>query len=785
MDHPPPPPALHQAAPVGRPAWLDSGELIRGGEDAWPAATAADLARLRERLGRNNSQLLPALENADAGWRIHRGDITLERPLSNRHALIVEGSLRTPAYDDNAGRSTGALIVTGNLALEHAICWGDTHVGGDLRATGLVYAYYNDHPFEVEGTVAARALLAFDKSARYTLANTGGIELDSDQIDETGMRDRALREFAPLPVARALDDDPDLTTFLPEFDACCALIRQGAPVFRPSPAKPDLAERLAPVLAEEIDSATLTNLLGTDPLMDLLAAARPELSRTAQERLLATGDPDVLTRLAANAKAHPEVLAAIAARVSGSAANAAANPAAPASLLAQLAASPSVETRLGLVARRRLPAPLLAQLATDPQVSVRLALAENHGSFLAAAEADRLAADANPEVRTAMANSRGVLSATRLRALASDSERPVRIAVARSLAEQATTTCEPWIEPGEIQALAVLLVRSEPPVMDAFPALPVAEQETLIEGFIAKFGAEPTYRQVASTVVSEARMSVVLEGGDVEAITRLAENPRLPVALQRRLIAWAGRAPAPKPVDPRDLASGRANVEDVLASMEGPAKAVEKLLENPCLSPSMLPDLARLCVAARGRPSYCDEFARRDHLPADLLDLLEPVLESWPLCVLHQTQATRGQVNRALPRWQDGREAEPLRRELRNLEKRPDPDWWTALSRSPHRELRLAAAVNVHTPVEALLRLAEDADEDVRGSLLAHHAQPPAPAIEAAFASRAPRLLGALAHNSALPESTHRRLRDLAREMDEPSLQDSAAVQLRIHRLAR
>ena len=138
-------------------------------------------------------------------WQLYEGDLEIAGSLDLDAMLVVTGRLRIAGSLDG-GHGSGHLIVLGDLDAEHVVSWGALQVGGDLNARGLVYAYYNDFSFGVQGKVNAAGLVVYDKFHGYTAGALGfdlGDGSASDVADiEAG---KALRMLDP-----ALLTDPEV-----------------------------------------------------------------------------------------------------------------------------------------------------------------------------------------------------------------------------------------------------------------------------------------------------------------------------------------------------------------------------------------------------------------------------------------------------------------------------------------------------------------------------------------------------------------------------------------------
>ncbi|MET8825580.1 hypothetical protein ABZX40_31700 [Streptomyces sp. NPDC004610] len=197
----------------------------------WPAGFGplTDPARVADRTG---GQIADFLRH-DHGWRHHPGDLRLPGDTELDIALVVEGDLTVDGFLDDDVSRLGMLVVLGDLVVRDLLSSGALYVGGDLRADGLVYGYYNDFTFEVAGAVHARALILDDKFSDYR-RGTLGVEIDA--YEPTRKQLRAARD---LLVPEVYEDGEERarrgrlpTLGRPEYARVAARLHRGEPLFR-------------------------------------------------------------------------------------------------------------------------------------------------------------------------------------------------------------------------------------------------------------------------------------------------------------------------------------------------------------------------------------------------------------------------------------------------------------------------------------------------------------------------------------------------------------------------
>lgn len=152
-----------------------------------------DTSAVAERVG--GAQIAAYLADKSIRWYHHPGDRVVPENVDNDIALIVDGDMIVHGFYDDYVSGIGMLVVLGDLVVRDLVSWGSVYVDGDLYADGVVYGYYNDYTFEVDGKVHARALVLSDKSSSY---RAGHLPVEIDPYAPTKEQLRAARDiFVP------------------------------------------------------------------------------------------------------------------------------------------------------------------------------------------------------------------------------------------------------------------------------------------------------------------------------------------------------------------------------------------------------------------------------------------------------------------------------------------------------------------------------------------------------------------------------------------------------------
>jgi hypothetical protein len=201
-----------------------------------------DTSEVLDRVG--GSLIADYLADGDIPWYLHRGDLVVPENLDNDIALIVDGDLVVHGFYDDYVSDIGLVVVLGDMVVRDLVSWGSVYVGGDLYADGIVYGYYNDYTFEVDGKVHARALVLSDKSSDY---RPGRLEVEIDPYDPTKEQLRAARDiFVPDVYKKGAKrakrgKRPKLRR--PDYHLVCRRLYAGLPLFQSPPGQLDETAR--------------------------------------------------------------------------------------------------------------------------------------------------------------------------------------------------------------------------------------------------------------------------------------------------------------------------------------------------------------------------------------------------------------------------------------------------------------------------------------------------------------------------------------------------------------
>lgn len=683
--------ALPAAADPEPAGWTSSAAL-----DGFEPLEPAERRRLAARVA--NKIISYSFEDESIEWRIHRGDVVFDGNLDNSEALIVDGSLRLTGSYDDYGQGAGLLIVLGDLEAANVFTWNGLFVSGAVRVQGLLYGAYNDYAFEAGGGVSARGIVMDDHSSSFTVT-AAEFEVDNNETADPARLGAMARLLAPEilaePGSLELDEYSDLAALWPDYDVAKGRLYQGLPLFREPPAPAAMLADLALALAQASSDEQLLPLIGRDPLVDRVIAARPRLSASLVNALLAGKDPGVKAWLAGHVS-DLDQLGGVAALTVGVAERLVANPETSEKTLAAIAGAADPALRRTLSQRADLPLAVLVRLAGDADPDVRAAVFSNYDNAerLPPAEQQKLAADPVQGVREAVAGAPP--GATVADKLAADPSSEVRLALAVALAGLVDHPF-PAIAAADRQRIAEKLVAGGDAEVAgaAFVALSPARQEALYRQgeLLLDWGAI-----AQATRSHELQRALFEKEKDFELQGNLAENLSLPLELQLGMVA-------------RAAADGGRKCEDCVF-YDSPMAVLAALLGNDNAAPEAL---VQACHLALRKPDadFVSALTNRKEIPLEGLQLLNQKwagTEDWSLSVISMQNAARPMLERALPRWHEEEAVTAAVEKLRPLD---DDAFWRALAESERTELRDAAAWNANTPPELLLKLIEDPDEGI------------------------------------------------------------------------
>lgn len=500
-------------------------------------ADANELQTLRKQFA--SKEIAYNFDDSDIEVLVHTGDLTVERSLQNDSLLIVQGNLAIKGNYHDYLDGIGVLVVLGQMHVENLYSWGSIYVQKDLNARGLILSVYNDFSFEVAGKVNARALVLSDKSNSYK-PGTIAVSLTESDFDER-QQALALRFFEPAFFTRPghleLAANSSLLDLRFDDEYGSTRIRDGKSIFRPVAAPESLITDVIQALNESASTQSLLPLVSHDPLLAQLIAGRPELPEALHHPLLATQDKIVLEWLALRA---PKLVSA---------------------QLKNEQITPKIAAKL--LEDATLPAATLSNLAASENADVRKLVAGS--AMLDVATATRMTQDHDPDVRiAAISGQLYSLNAETVSLLSKDSDLNIRSAIAQAplrfsdfvkleksldakglsvLAEslyndELATRDARMTESERLQAIDLLIANTKlKDATDVLLALPEAKLAAHFDQMVQakRVDIEKMAAHTRSLVVMQ-KIIALADSHKAPIPNKLAENPKLPLALQRGIL---------------------------------------------------------------------------------------------------------------------------------------------------------------------------------------------------------------------------------------------------------
>lgn len=666
-------------------------------------ATAVEQAQIGMELAGAEARYL--FESAE--FLVHEGDLRVPGDFSPSGLLLVRGRLEIEGmYDDEVTCRGGSVAVLGDLRARDLHSAHALYVRGSLSVEGLVVLWNNDLAFEVDGQLHARGLVSDEKIAAFEVGELGFVLQDhhgcagEPPAEERALREAGIRQLKPeylsAPGFRdAVDEEEDALALRVDHRSLRQALCEQRPVLRDSPGPPDLVHWLRVALDFETDEAKLVSLVGRDPLVDQLMAARVELSPAVVQALAHRPDPTVQAWLQLN---HPLLLNTAAERTRSRSElrevlRRAADPATDAASVLRLAQDPEPSVREKVAAREDLPDDLIRQMARDSEPMVRARLIASGLNILAlqAADLDALVADSKCRASDLVKASLGTDQLmSRLQDLSEDGQ----LNLAYSLWRQALGVQPARMSPEmRLRALDLLLAgacgEAQSIAFCAMEASQQVERAQVIDDADVELPrllnlCAPEFFDVCLTVTTPLD-ALRLEG--------LGANPGLSAPRQARQLAWTKAA-----------------------SFDAQTVLLGDLASNPFLDGEVLTELLEHCLdAGFGLDSYPWQcLLTRIDLPRPLIDRLIDVFgpaEALSVAIPRQRFATRLQLLRAL---MDSAESSEEWAQARAADAAEDSRWFSLLAQASSVRLREAAAFNCFTPRAVVERLLHDADSRVR-----------------------------------------------------------------------
>jgi hypothetical protein len=259
-------------------------------------ATQLDLDRAANQMF-PGAQAKYLFESGPDHWRVFEGALDIEANFLCDEFLLVFGDVHVKGdYDDHHG--SGAFIVMDDLTIGNCLQWGTMYVQGCMTSTGLVFAYYNDHTFEVAGIINAIGVVYFDKAGSLEQMGNVGFYLNSFDDHEQYGDHLLFLDSELFLVGDGIEENTKMHDLYPDFDLVSEWVRAGRSPFRAAVAPHQLLNDIDVAMNYSSSAQAMLDIMDNDILLPRLMALRYELPKAIREKLSQSQDIHVQKILA-------------------------------------------------------------------------------------------------------------------------------------------------------------------------------------------------------------------------------------------------------------------------------------------------------------------------------------------------------------------------------------------------------------------------------------------------------------------------------------------------------
>lgn len=692
--------------------WIDIAKLPNVRE-----ASKSEIADFRKTYGKSSGEY--NLTQDDVRILVHEGDLTVNQSVASGDIVVVKGDLKINGnYHDYMGGGIGVLFVDGSMEVDNLYSWGALYVAKDLHARGVVLTVYNDFTFEVMGHVIASAVIVSDKSSDFKVQGKVAQIGEHASADGYALALRVLRPELFANTARfKFEYDRSGLRFDDQMGQ--KYIRTGQSLLRDKPAAPTLTAQLKQAVAAKTSVATLKTLIGQDPLLAQVIAARPDNNIELFDLLFATNDTVVREWLAA---VHPiRLLSRINDReITGPIARQLVKTAIADPTTARFAKSKDPAVRAALAQVKTLDRQWVNALANDRDESVRYEIILNHAPRLASSTIEKRLTDV-PKVLGALVLA--PLTADQLNQVLPKLDQGSVAPLAHRLKDWRLGDAATPLSSAEIDHLALRLLADRRNVVgrnEAFLALSGKAQ-------VANFDKQISDRKIRIGSIARSTHSVAVlekviahcDHHRVNLPEDIARNPRLTPAMQRLIFdrgVQAAREARDKRANAlfRKLIFNRGMLADPKIDVrDDPAQTLEGLLREEHVSPEII-ELA-LAELLKNAHFVTPLSHYKSYSPAQIRRLSKYFRgsEDWASSLLLQPRIQADELLPILASLARRYHNPDVQLELKPMTSLQGDALFVALAQAKFAGLREVAARNVATPVEVLTRLTKDPVRDV------------------------------------------------------------------------
>lgn len=652
-------------------------------------------------------------------WTYYNGNLKVNSDFFNsKKFIIVNGNLMVDGiyYDDY-----GILIVLGDMQAKNIVTEYAFYVAGHLTVDGMLYASHNETIFEVGKKIKSKVFIDNDRNGNYKK-----IQSELTLIKDTAL-DRTLLEaarklvpefyvqndwpaYSPNTKAKADSDDEKIYNIPAAFEVV-DFIKNHSQILRSKVAAP------AALLKSEIkiasNAATKDQLIKytanphLDILVAMLYASRHDLPNAAIVNLIKLKNDAVLQILARNEKLSPAFFNEISALSANATGELLAYHELNNVFIDKLIKHPNPLYRIEVAKYNSLNLKQLETLALDPSLEVRKALLNNQ-KF----ETNLKVINANIEVNdesllTTLIEKNTRLNFSHYQKLASHTNVEIRRALAKNLTDPrlflryAKSTNEE-----RLSVLRQLSLDNDVAVKAAaLRGLSAKEQEQSL-GNIQSIKRTALLKILAPNLKSKKLAHEIIYSNDDDLIYMLSINDYLNEDLQTQIIQVYIQQNA----NPRQELSDERyrtflDISDALFNFDR-------------AFPSATQKLSTYCFSHFFPPLICNIHLRNATLPISTLKNFSSIKDQRLKNDMFENIGTQPYATKedlVLNGFISDTEVDKL---IKGIAKYSESKFWFALSESNIKMANTIAAINVHTPIEALKKLEQSSTKNVSLELL-------------------------------------------------------------------
>ena len=650
-------------------------------------------------------------------WVYYKGNLKVNGNFFNSSkGVIVEGNLIVEGlyYDEES-----ALLVTGNMQAHNVASQYPFYVGANLTSKGIVYAYYNDHSFEVGNSLISRVFINYDRGVNcQNIQAQFNIDSEDDStIELLGLARNLLPELYLdnfygaefFPNKNQTLNDYEFYRY-PTIEAVINFTQKNSNIFREKIAPTtvftsELAIASTPAKKSDLIKNTANNNI--DILTAIFYASRHDLPDEAIRNLIQKKNDAVLQALSLNPTLPFKYFNEISDLSANATGHLLKHKNVTKAFIASLVKHNNPLHRVEVAKNIKLNPQYFETLALDSSLDVRNAVFNRHKLFEASAKVIEANINSNnDDILKIILADNTYFKLAQYQHLAAHSSARVRNAVARNLISESIFLR--YKNSTEAERLTVLQQLSSDDNLEvkvnALAGLTAKEQE-------AAYNNTPNNQKLAFLIIlapavkSKKLAFQIIESKDDEAMSKLTQNEWLSEEVVTKII--------------ENYIQEHAQLKD-RASYDQEheiSPAMESLMYSGNISPANIEKISSYCFSNFYPPHFCKVLARFN-LPRKILDQFSNI----------KNKALRTAMYLSIPTQAHATSEEITKLELSNtfgvnrflsiIRSISDTLFWYLLSESIVDDGPIIAAANSNTPDWILKNLARSSNYELKNFLL-------------------------------------------------------------------